>query len=165
MDQDYYEIPLTQGQFAKVSPSRYWELSKFRWYAGWSNYTRSFYAQRKVRLSDGRRVVQRMHREVLGVEFGDRREVDHINGDTLDNRDENLRFANRSENQRNRGKQKSNKSGFKGVSWNKEWKKWRAEIRIHGKAIILGYHLTPEAAHEAYCQAAKHYHGEFARTE
>jgi hypothetical protein len=90
------------------------------------------------------------------------KEVDHIDGNEANNAIENLRLATPSQNMRNRGKQSNNKSGFKGVSWDKRKAKWRATIRINTVAKHLGYFDCPKEAHEAYCQAAAKYHGEFA---
>ena len=88
-------------------------------------------------------------------------DIDHINVARGDNRFSNLREATRSENLRNRGAQKNNTSGFKGVSWQKSSRKWDARINIHGKVVHLGYFDDPEDAYQAYCQAAKELHGEF----
>lgn len=88
--------------------------------------------------------------------------IDHANGDTLDDRIENLRCATRMENCRNRAIGRNNTSGLKGVS--KHGKKWRAMISIGtGKQKQLGTFRCPTAAHFAYIAAAKINHGEFAR--
>lgn len=89
--------------------------------------------------------------------------VDHISTVRHENWWTNLRLATYSENQSNRGPQKNNKSGLKGVSWYPETKRWRARIKAHGKLISLGTHNTPEEAHAAYMQAARKHYGEFAR--
>jgi len=89
-------------------------------------------------------------------------QVDHINGNPMDNRLCNLREASHTENRRNAGVQRNNKSGFKGVCWSKQNKGWHAQISIDGKRTSLGYFSTPESAHEAYKIAAKRLHGEFA---
>ena len=102
-----------------------------------------------------------LHRIIMGEPDG--KEVDHINGNTRDNRRENLRLCNRAENGRNRGKLSNNTSGFKGVSWNKETDKWRASIMVgDGKQKHLGYFDDPETAYQSYCLAATKYHGKFA---
>jgi len=91
-------------------------------------------------------------------------ELDHINGDPSDNRIENLRPATSQENQRNRGKQANNTSGFKGVSLHKQREKWYAQARdANGKQKFLGYFPTPEAASAAYEAYAMKLHGEFYR--
>lgn len=65
--------------------------------------------------------------------------IDHINGNKLDNKIENLRVANINENQYNSKIRKDNISGVKGVSWYKRYNKWRAQCKVEGKTINLGY--------------------------
>jgi hypothetical protein len=86
-------------------------------------------------------------------------QIDHVANNTLDNR--NIRPANNSQNGFNRGKQKNNTSGFKGVSYDKRSGKWRASIQAYGKPQELGLHKTKKDAYSAYCEAAKRLHGEF----
>ena len=88
--------------------------------------------------------------------------TDHINGDQLDNRFENLRICTKSENGMNRGAMANNTSGFKGVSWINKYKKYRAHISVSKKNIHLGYFDDPVTAAHVYDQAAKKYHGKFA---
>ena len=90
-------------------------------------------------------------------------QIDHINGIKNDNRFCNLRLATNSHNACNRGLSTRNTSGYKGVSYAKAKRKWRAGIRINGKEFQIGYFDTPELAHMAYCKAAAELHGEFAR--
>lgn len=89
--------------------------------------------------------------------------IDHVNGGHSDNRGQNLRPSTNSQNQMNRGVPANNKSGFKGVSWHKRSKKWRAALRYNGRQIHLGHFDTPEEAHAAYVAAATELFGEFAR--
>ncbi len=88
--------------------------------------------------------------------------VDHINGDTFDNRRENLRLCTRAENNRNAKIRSNNTSGFKGVSYNKKMKRYGAAIRVNGRQRTIGFFDTPEDAHAAYVNAARDLHGEFA---
>ena len=92
-----------------------------------------------------------------------RNNIDHIDGNGLNNRIENLRDATLFENARNRGPQRNSKSGIKGVYWHVASGRWQAKIQHYGKGKNLGYYATPEEAREAYCKAAKELHGEFAR--
>ncbi|EGX0856897.1 hypothetical protein CIY45_003058 [Salmonella enterica subsp. enterica serovar Enteritidis] len=89
--------------------------------------------------------------------------IDHINGDSLDNRIVNLREADDFQSAWNKGKLVTNKSGYKGVSLKKKSGKWVAQINYKGKKMFLGYHDTPEEAHKDYCEAAVKLHGEFAK--
>ncbi len=88
-------------------------------------------------------------------------QTDHRDGDGLNNQRSNLRVCTHAENTRNRGKHKTNKSGFKGVYLNKENKRWRAEIRSNGKKIFLGSYISKELAYKVYVEACKKYHREF----
>jgi len=83
--------------------------------------------------------------------------IDHIDGDPTNNRIENLRECTKSENLRNRGKQKNNTSGLKGVYWNKRANKW--EARCDG---YLGIFETKEEAAKVVQEYRERNHGEFA---
>jgi len=94
------------------------------------------------------------------------RMLDHINGIKSDNRIENLRECNNSQNKANGPRYKNNKSGYKGAYFEGNrpgTKKWRAQIRKNGKLINLGYFYTAEEAHETYSRAADKHHGPYAR--
>ena len=88
--------------------------------------------------------------------------IDHINGIKTDNRFCNLREATSSENQWNRFKCKDNTSGYKGVSFFKITKKWKAVSRINGVTHYLGYFVTPEEANKAYVEFTREHQGCFA---
>jgi hypothetical protein len=89
--------------------------------------------------------------------------VDHINGNTLDNRRSNLRVCTHAENMRNRRKNSNSSSGYKGVFWDNHYKKWSSYIRVNNKRIYLGRFDDSKVAYEAYVAASKKYHGEFGR--
>jgi hypothetical protein len=89
-------------------------------------------------------------------------QIDHVNGGKGDNRLVNLREATQSENLCNRGATAGNITGFKGVSWHKRGRKYRARITVRGKQSYLGLFDTPEGAHAAYQSAAYANHGSFA---
>jgi hypothetical protein len=92
-------------------------------------------------------------------------EIDHVNGDGLDNRRENLRVATHAQNASNRGVRVNNTSGFKGVHANHSGrgKQWFAYITTNYKRQHLGMFGTAEEAARAYDAAAVRLHGEFAR--
>ena len=143
-------IPLTQGKFALVDNEDYDEFAKHTW-----RVTNSGYACRTLKHP----VSVYMHKVILGAKPNE--QGDHINGDRLDNRRRNLRLATNQQNLCNRGKQRNNTSGFKGVYWHKSCQKWGASIKLNGTKIHLGLFDGKEIAHAAYCGAAKMYHGEF----
>lgn len=104
-----------------------------------------------------------MHRMILGVSDPSVC-VDHINLNKRDNRRSNLRLATRAENSRNRVPSRSNTTGFKGVTYRKKKKLYRARIRAFGLEIYLGSFKCPIDAAAAYDKAAIEYYGEFAMT-
>jgi len=156
-------ISLTQCQVAVVDDSDYEWLSRWKWYARFDPAMDSFYAVRNGSKENGKRSPVLMHREILGLKKGDPREGDHIeSGSTLDNRRSNLRISVHAQNAKNRRINRRNKTGFKGVHFDTESGRWKAQIHS-GKQISLGRFETPEKAYEAYCKAAKKYYGDFAR--
>lgn len=90
-------------------------------------------------------------------------QIDHINGIKDDNRLSNLRESTHSENAMNRGVQKNNTSGYKGVSYVKKIMKWQAVIKINKKQKFIGHFDTPYLAHLAYKEASEKTHGTFSR--
>ena len=88
--------------------------------------------------------------------------VDHINGNKQDNRIQNLREVTRCQNMMNIKKTSLNKSGFKGVSFNRRMNKWVAQIKQNKKHFYLGAFNSPEDAHDMYRQKAVQLHGEYA---
>ena len=89
----------------------------------------------------------------------DKPTVDHIDKDKTNNNVQNLRWATRSEQVQNQGKRSDNTSGYKGVCYHKQTKKYQARIRIGDKYKSLGYFKTAEEASKAYEAAAKEHHG------
>lgn len=158
------EILLTKGQVALVDDCDYEWLNQWNWYACSSNSTvPGFYARRTIKDTNGKKYNVYMHRLITGASRGV--EVDHINHNKLDNRRENLRISSRSENNRNRKKQRNNTSGHKGVQWIKRLNVWCALIQINYKRVSLGHYRAYEDACNAYDNAASLYHGSFAYTE
>ena len=89
------------------------------------------------------------------------KQIDHINGIKNDNRIINLREATNSENQKNRGKQSNNTSGYKGVSFHKLSNKWIAKATLNGIKNHIGLFVTPEQARDAYQNFAQKNHINF----
>lgn len=89
-------------------------------------------------------------------------DVDHVNGDTLDNRIVNLRLATKTQNQGNRKISHNCKSGLKGVEWHPQSGKWRARMTRDGKSRHIGLYARKEDAHAAYVREAERFFGDFA---
>ena len=157
-------IPLTVGKIVMISAHRYETLAAFRWhtFSAQRGDKKYFYAARMLRVN-GKQHSILMHRQILGLDLGDPLEGDHINGDTLDNRDNNLRIATVQQQQFNTGLAANNTSGVKGVYWHKRAQKWQAHIWFNGKEIYLGSFVILEDAKNAYWNAALKYFGDFAR--
>lgn len=151
-------LPLSRGLTAIVDDRDAWAAS-FTWHAAARG--RVVYAARHVVASSGARTKRYLHREILAAPPGV--EVDHLNLDGLDCRRENLRLADHAENKWNRGRNRNNTSGFKGVSWSARRRRWVAQIVANGTTTQLGYFDTVEAAARAYDAAARVLHREFAR--
>lgn len=144
-------IELTQGKVALIDAEDYARLSRWNWYYN-SGYAKAY--------ENGKRL--RMHRVVLDAPEGV--QVDHINGDKLDNRKANLRLASEFENQWNRGRRKDNTSGIIGVSWNRRDRLWEARLYFTGQKRFLGTFKNKVEAMLVVDRAKREMHGEFART-
>jgi len=152
------KIPVGKNQYATVDDDDYEWLSSWSWHL-----SQQGYAVRKVYIN-GRKAGSyqvSMHRLIMGNP--EVLHTDHINGDILDNRRSNLRVCEGSDNSKNRKRYSSNTSGYKGVHLHTKLKRWVARISVGGKRIHLGLFDTPKAAGLAYNEAAKKYHGVYAR--
>ena len=155
------EIPL-RGQFAKgkvaiVDDEDYEYLSRYKWHVTPNGYARKSIWDPSAKIEGS----IAMHREILVPP--DTYQIDHINGNKLDNRRDNLRICTPSQNKMNVGKTSKNKSGYRGVSKERRLHKWRVSIKADGRRINLGNFYDILDAARAYNEAAKKYFGEFAR--
>ncbi len=130
------EIPLTKGFVTIVDDCDYEELSQYKWHVVLMHSSPK--AVRKTPGDEnGKQHAIYMHRQIMNAPPG--MDVDHINHDTLDNRrSTNLRVCTRAQNAANQRKGTGCSSQFKGVSWEKDRGKWRAQITISGKSTYLG---------------------------
>lgn len=143
------------GKSVKVDKDLYDELSKHSWHINNRGYVL------RTGNINGKTTRIYMHRFILDAPKGSY--VDHINGDRLDNRKENLRIATNAQNIRNSALKSSNSSGFKGVSWRADKNKWQAKITYNYRQKHLGLFSSKREAAIAYNEAAKRYHGTFAK--
>jgi hypothetical protein len=151
-------IPITQGYTALVDDSDYDLLSQYNWQAS-VRPSGTVYATRKGRVGDPQTV--QMHRQILKAPTD--REVDHIDGDGLNNCRSNLRLCTRSQNARNVPGWPNSLSLRKGVYWSESHKKWESRIMANHRSYSLGYFDTIGKSAYAYNLAADICHGEFAR--
>lgn len=152
------EIRTSKGDIILVDDEDFTLLNQRAWQINDSGY--AIRSQRVGPRKDGKKIQLAIHRVILGLEHGDTRQVDHINGDPLDNRRANLRICSKDENARNRRVHSNNRLRVKGVS--AHGNKFRSEIQIDKRRIYLGLHETAELANEFYALAAEMLHGEFA---
>ena len=132
--------------------------------AGYINYTRSG-PRRKIRITvDGKSKLFLRSHIVYYKTYGEwpTQTLDHIDGDTLNDHIENLQLCSHAENLRKQRMHKDNSSGYKGVTWHKRDRKWRAQIRVDSKVKHLGYFDDKHDAARAYNEAARKYFGKFA---
>jgi hypothetical protein len=153
-------ITLTLGYEAIIDASDVDAVKGFTWRAMVQRRSdgtiRAVYA---CRSENGK--ARYLHRLIAKAIHG--MQVDHINGDGLDNRRENLRMATNAENSRNKRLGITNKSGLKGVCFNNATKRWRSAIMRDGKSYHLGLFKSADEASEAYRLASALHHGDFGR--
>lgn len=155
-------IPLTQGKFAIVDDEDYDRISELNWFV--MNNQRIFYAGGWSPMVNGKRTHYLMHRIIMDACKG--QQIDHKDGNGLNNQRMNLRFCTISQNLQNQriSKHPSKHSKYKGVTWHKSAKKWQASIRGENhRDYYLGSFVNEEDAAKAYDKKAKELFGEFAR--
>lgn len=121
------------------------------WCAQWNKETRSFYVMSATHKVDGKYKTAYLHRWITDCPKD--MVVDHINHDTLDNTDGNLRVVTGHGNMRNQTAHRNNKTGILGVYWNKREKKYVARLKVNGVVRHFGYFKNIEDAVKARKQA------------
>ena len=143
-------IALNGGRAATVDDADYDRLNRHRWY-----YERGVAVRAPSRRHPDRRIF--LHREIVGAT--PHQVVYHVNGDSLDNRRANLRIRTVGVRNHRQPLRRSNTSGYRGVSYFKLTRGWRAEISKDGRTYALGYFQTTREAAAAYNKAAQRLYG------
>lgn len=145
------KIKLTQGQFALVDDADFAAINQWKWQAHWSKVIESNYAMRRLHNAEciKRESSISMSRQIMRLRKGDKRVVDHLNHNTLDNRRCNLKVTSYSRNLHN--------NSATGHYWHKKARKWVASIQINGKQIHLGYFTDKKKARKAYIETKNNY--------
>jgi HNH endonuclease/AP2 domain len=154
---DVAYVPLTQGYEAVIDAADVPLVGGVNWTANVR--PQGCYAYRHKPRPDSGPIY--LHRFLMGDP--DELDVDHVDGDRLNNRRSNLRLATRSQNMQNGKLRKDNTSGHKGVVFIKETGKWRAQVARDGRAMYFGNYATIEEAIDAARAARESLHGAFAR--
>lgn len=131
------KIPLTRGYSAHVDASDWALVRKYKWHAVPTKGL--VYARTKTTY---------LHRLLLNAPPG--KDVDHINGNGLDNRRSNLRVSTHGANLRNAKLNIRNTSGVKGVSWRADQPSWRLQFHVGGKRVVSRCFKTREEAAQEY---------------
>lgn len=149
-------ISLTKGKSALVSDCDYKYLMQWKWHFD------GHYARRSFRRG-GRKTNLRMHRVVASQMMLSRtKDVDHRNKNKLDYRRRNLRSATEQQQVGNQSLRSTNTSGYRGVVWDKERSKWRAQIKVKGKYELIDRFKSKREAARAYNKRALEVFGKFA---
>jgi hypothetical protein len=149
------EIPLTRDQFAIVDDDDYDWAMQWKWFCDCHGY-----AKRSLKCNKVQTTIW-LHREIIGAKDGDN--VDHIDGNPLNDQKNNLRICTHGENMFNKRCYSNGTSTYKGVSWKTQQEKWVAQIQCNGQKYHIGYFDTEEDAALAYNEKAKELFGDFAR--
>ena len=146
-------IKLNRDKVALIDNQDWILVSQYKWF--WNKARRNVYRNKKDKKSSF------IHRLIMNPPND--MDVDHANGNPLDNRRSNLRICTRSQNNCNKAKQCNNTSGYKGVYWDKKNNKWRAKVSVNKRDYCMGRYKNIIDAVKAYNNGAKILHGKFAR--
>lgn len=146
-------IPLTQGRFASIDDDDYEKICRYKWWA--QKQPNTFYAGRMITLEGGKRYPLMMHRVIMN-ESPNGLEVDHIDGNGLNNQKHNLRFVTRRQNMQNAVNSRIKvTSQYPGVSYDARRNKWKSYIKINGIHRDIGRFISEEEAFRAYKNAVE----------
>lgn len=144
----------------RLEPSRVQSIWNLRYAESEAGHTQSGHKYTLLSVLNNRVYA---HRVIWAMTYGNWPEfvIDHINGDGSDNRIINLRKASRSQNDMNRGEQRNNTSGMRGVSFNKKSGTWRARVKVKGVEKSLGYFKIKSDAEHAMLKYMRENFGDF----
>lgn len=126
------------------------------WHVGWSEHMKSFYVRGIMRNVDGKQITVSLHRWIKSATTGF--VVDHVNHNTLDNTNLNLRIITNAENLQNRkGATSKSRSGVRGISWAIKDKKWLASVKLGGKTIYSKHFDNLEEAKKSVIEFRRHH--------
>jgi len=148
------KVSLTNGGVSLVDDQDFSKVSGYKWFRKRNDYNG------EVAVTTGR-PREYLHRLVMEAPKG--MNIDHINGNGLDNRRKNLRICTPAENSRNSKIYSNNTSGFKGLTWHKGSKRWIVRLTKNYKRIHIGYFTDVLEAAKAYNAAAIKHFGGFAK--
>ena len=157
-------IPATKEKITRVSPAKVEELQQWHWQASLFP-NGKFYIHRWAIDENGNNYRLHMARHILGMERCDKRVADHANLDSLDNRDENLRMAFKTQDAYNKRVRSDSETGIKGVQFDKRVGLYYSHLWHNGVYIYLGSGKTAEEVQKLYIEAVFKLRGEFARAE
>lgn len=149
---------LNKGYFTKIDSEDLPRVSEHKWRVTTVD---KYNKPRAVSSLNGRKILL-LSRFIMNAPDG--KVVDHVNGDTLDDRKSNLRVCSQRENLFNRKLNKNNHSGYKGVFWSGKHNKWLSQLQTNHKVYYLGLYSDKVKAAEAYDRKAIEFFGEYAKT-
>lgn len=153
------EIQLTQGKIALVDDEDFDRVNQLKWCAQCIHTRKGWRAISNAPRVQGRGRTLYMHRFLVPGQI----QIDHKDGNGLNNQKSNLRPATPSQNAANQRKLSKSSSVFKGVKWHRTGHCWQAQIGVNGAYVYLGVYASEADAAHVYDYAARIYFGEFAR--
>lgn len=154
-------IPISSGKaFAIIDECDFDEISKYKWRLHSGGYA---IRNGKRYIKNGKKSRDTIYMHGLLNKTADGLQTDHINGNRLDNRRENLRSVTPKQNQMNKKVSKHSLSGIKGIRKCRATGKWRVSMSVNGKYLALGRTPCLGKAIKIYNQNAIKHHGEYAK--